>query len=411
MEFFNVASVEAARAALQGIIEGFTTETEIILLQESLHRFIAEDIIAKEDLPAYHRSTVDGYGVHWQDVQGASETIPSYLTLSGQVQMGTYYDKTLLLGEVVYIPTGGMVPEGVDGVVMIEYSEIFGEKDVLLKKSMASGENMTFKGDDVAAESIVLEAGRKMSPYDIGLLAGLGIAQVRVFKKPRFAILSTGDEIVDIHESTAKGAIRDMNGYVLQALLEEKGAAVTFKRLVKDDLAALQGAFKEALDKADHVLLSGGSSVGTKDFTLSTIRSFEGGEVLIHGIAIKPGKPTIIGKIGDQAIIGLPGHPAAAVLVCMQVVMPFIRQLINPIHPDQVWKERIVEAVITGNVRGTPGRETYQMVSVSNNQAVPIYAKSGILSQMTQANGYVVIPIEEEGVKKGETVKVHLYRE
>jgi molybdopterin molybdotransferase len=304
-----------------------------------------------------------------------------------------------------------MIPKGVDGVVMIEYSETFGETDILIKKSIATGDNMTYQGDDVSAQSVVLEAGTKISPYAIGLLAGLGISQVEVFARPRFAILSTGDELVDIHESTASGAIRDMNGYVIEALLKEKGAEVVYKRLVKDELEALQNAFKEALLLADHVILSGGSSVGTKDFTIATINSFEGGEVLIHGIAMKPGKPTIIGKIGHQGIIGLPGHPAAAVIVCMQILMPFLRQLINPINPRALHTERVCEGVIMGNVHGTPGRENYQMVKMNADEVTPIYAKSGILSQLTQANGYIVIHADEEGVKKGEIVKVHLYRE
>ncbi len=410
MEFFNVLTASEVHSIINKLAEEYAIESEEIHLMSATGRIVSEEVTAPLDLPEFNRSTVDGYAVISQEVMGASESMPSFLDCINEVAMGEIADFLLKGGQAVYVPTGGMVPEGADGVVMIEYVEKLDEKTILIHRPIAPLENMTRIGDDLKEGELIVSKGKKLTPYDIGLLAGAGIHHIKVYKKLRFAILSTGDEIVDLEEPKKLGEIRDINGYALSSLITELGGEVVKKAIVKDHFDTLKEETGKALDSADIVLLSGGSSVGTRDYTKAVIESFEGGSVLVHGISIKPGKPTIIGRVGQKAVFGLPGHPASALIIFNQFVKAYMDHLL-----ERPQKEFSVTAVLLGNVHSSPGKETYQMVQLVQDEegwnAVPFYAKSGMMTLLAKASGYLRIPERTEGLMKGEKVKVYLLKE
>ena len=409
MEFFNVLSPEEVDVTIEKIACLYRGESETIELLQSLDRIASQDVISPLNLPEFNRSTVDGYAVIAEEVMGASEAVPSFLGCSCEVMMGEKAGCNLQKGQAVYVPTGGMVPEGADGVVMIEYAEKLDDETLLVYRPIAPLENMTLIGDDLKKDELVLPKGKKLTPYDIGLLAGLGISHVNVYKKPQIAVISTGDEVVDIDESQSIGQIRDINGYALCALADKLGTTVCQKAIVKDDFTSLKKTLEEALIQADVLLLSGGSSVGTRDYTKDVIEAL-GGTVLVHGISIKPGKPTIIGQIGKKIVFGLPGHPASALIVFNRFVKNYLQHILKR------WgKEASITAILTQSVHSSPGKETYQMVCLTQEegkwQAVPFYAKSGMMTLLAKASGYIRISKDEEGLMAGNEVEVFLFQE
>jgi molybdopterin molybdotransferase len=353
---------------------------------------------------------VDGYAVICQDVMGASDSMPSFLECVSEVGMGENTELIVEKGQAVYVPTGGMIPSGADGMVMIEYVQKLDDHTLLIHKTIAPGENITLVGDDLRVGDLIVSKGKKVTAYDIGLLAAMGIGEVKVCKKPKFTILSTGDEIIDLEETQRLGQIREINGYALCALIKQLGGEVIKKVIVKDDFKKLQKEVGQALELADIVLISGGSSVGTRDYTKQVIESFEGGQVLIHGIAIKPGKPTIIGQINTKLIFGLPGHPASALIIFNIFVKNYLYKILN-----RVIKPLQVIATLESNVHSSPGKETYQMVELVRNnlewKAIPLYGKSGMMTLLARASGYIRITDEKEGLMRGEQVDVYLLQE
>lgn len=409
MKFFDVSTVEEVEVEIQRLASIYIAQEEIVDLLESVNRIASEDIFAPIDLPQFNRSTVDGYAVISQEVMGASQAIPSFLTCIDEVLMGEMVDFRLQKGQAVYVPTGGMVPEGADAMVMIEYVEKLDEQTILVHKPIAPLENMTLVGDDLKQGELVVPKGKKINPYDIGLLVGQGIATVKVYKKPQFAIISTGDELVDLGEIQKIGQIRDINTYVLSALIEELGGEVLQKFIVKDDFDELKKLIQQAVQKSQIILVSGGSSVGTRDYTKDVIVS-TGGKVLVHGISIKPGKPTIIGEIHHKAIFGLPGHPASALIVFNRFVKMYIQQILKIKQ-----KQLSIIATLACNVHSSAGKETYQMVELIQGEtdwkASPLYAKSGMMTLLAKATGYIRILSEQEGLMKGQKVEVFLFQE
>ncbi len=409
MDFFDVKTLDEGLK----IIEAFGRRAEVsqqfetVPLSEAVGRVLGRNIVSPVDLPDFHRSTVDGYAVFAHEVQGASEAIPSLMTLAGEMTMGQEEIVALRPGETLYVPTGGPLPDGADGVVMIEYCEKMDDTILLVKRPVYPGENVSYKGDDVARDEEVMEAGRRLSPYDIGLLAGLGIGDVPVMKKLRVGVISTGDEIIAATDPYTFGKIRDINGNALSAALKEYGVTVTGHHLVKDDYEALREVFKSTLRDSDCVLFSGGSSVGVRDFTQEVITSCEDSEILIHGLAVKPGKPTIVGRVGRKLVFGLPGHPSAALLLYNLVVVPYLDQL------NQTSLEPIrVAARLKSRVHGAPGRDAFVMVTLGPPdadgylEATPIHAKSGMITLLSKASGFIRLSRDDEGFREGRVVMV-----
>lgn len=407
MEFFNVASVMEVYSIIDELAKEYEIGTEEVSLIDAVDRITSKDYHASVNLPEFNRSTVDGYAVISMDVIGATESMPSFLECISEISMGENTNLILNKGQAVYVPTGGMVPEGADGMVMIEYVQKLDDKTLLIYKTIAPGENITMVGDDLQIGDLIVSMGKKVTAYDIGLFASMGIGKVEVFKKPRFAIISTGDEIIDIDQVQKLGQIREINGYALAALIKQLGGVVVSKVIVKDEFSLLQVAMANAIESADIVLISGGSSVGTRDFTKQVIESFDGGSVLVHGISIKPGKPTIMGMIHHKLVFGLPGHPAAALIVFQIFVKKYIQRMLR-----SEMTSFTIQATIDSNVHSSPGKETYQMVELIKEKqglkAIPLYGKSGMMTLLARASGYIRISDEKEGILKGELVEVHL---
>lgn len=409
MDLFKVQTLTAAAALLQQEFPETALERETLPLIQSRGRILAADLTGVEPVPHFSRSVVDGYAVQASDTFGAGESSPAFLTVKGAVAMGEGSRCQVAAGEAVYVPTGGALPEGADGVVMVEYAEKFGEAMIAVYRAAAPGENTLKAGEDLSVGELLMPRGQRIRPQDIGVLAASGVSEVPVLRKLRVAVISTGDEIVAPDQQPEAGQIRDINTYTLRALAEECGAEVTVCAVVKDDFDSLKNALEAALAVSDAVLLSGGSSVGEKDYTSQVLASFEDSKVLVHGLAVKPGKPTVIARVQGKPVFGLPGQPASAMVVFKAVAAPFLKHQMGG-RPGQ---EAVVTAAAGVNIPSAAGRTTFQMVTLETTEgratAMPVHGKSGMISLMSRADGYIRIEALKEGVMKGETVQVVLF--
>lgn len=384
-----------------------TLGTESVALTEAVGRILAEDITADEYVPGFDRSTVDGYAVKASDTFGCSDAIPAILKVDGEILMGESAGTELKAGECRAVPTGGAVPAGADAVVMIEYTEDFGDGTVGISKAASPGLNMIFKGDDVKPGKTVISGGSRLSAQDIGALAAMGHTTVNVSKKPVAGVISTGDELVPIDETPLDGQIRDVNSSMLTAFCRQNGAEAIGYGIIKDEEDKLAAALDKALSECDIVLVSGGSSVGTKDATCKIIETR--GEMLLHGIAAKPGKPTIMGVCSGKPVIGLPGHPAAAYFI----TEIFVKNLLACMQGGKA-KVYPVKARLTESVGANHGRAQFTAVRITEKggalSAEPIHSKSGLITSLAGADGFIVIDRDSEGVMAGSEVEVFLNR-
>ena len=387
---------------------------ETLFLEESLGRVLSRDLSAPEDLPDFHRSTMDGYAVRARDTFGATESLPALFEMTGEVAMGRNDSIIVREGEAVRIPTGGMVPEGADGVVMVEYSALLDGKTIEISKAISPLENIILPGDDLKAGDIFLRRGQRLRPQDLGVAAGLGFSHLPVFRIPKVAIISTGDEIVQLEKKTLPGQIRDINRYTLGAFCRELGAEPITMGICRDDFQMLKDMVEDGTERADSVWVSGGSSVGTRDLTLKVFETLPGFELLVHGISISPGKPTILGKCGGKILAGLPGHVASAFIVAQIFMSRVIFRLRGENHfRSDAFRE--VEAEMSRNVESATGREDYLRVLLvqenGRNLAKPVFGKSGLISTLVDADGLVKIDMNTEGLYQGQVVKVMLFRQ
>ena len=377
--------------------------TELVTLTAAVGRVLAEDIMAEEYVPDFDRSTVDGYALRSSDTFGCSDAILAILPVAGQVLMGEGADSPLPPGSCVAVPTGGAIPQGADCAVMLEYTEDYGDGSIGIAKAAAPGQNMIFKGDDVYPGKPVLEKGRLLTDRDIGALAAIGCVQVPVVKKLRVGIISTGDELVPPERQPGPGQIRDVNGPMLQALFAAAGAETDYYGILKDEEKQLKAAVKAAENTCDLVVISGGSSVGVKDATCRIIESL--GTLLLHGIAMKPGKPTIFGKCGGKPIVGLPGHPVAAYFVTKLFVLPLLSRLMG-----QKVQTFTVTARLSESLSANHGRAQYQCVKLRRTgdflTAYPIRSKSGLITTLAGADGFFCIGRDCEGLPEGAEIQV-----
>jgi molybdopterin molybdotransferase len=400
-EFFNVLSLpEAGRIITENWPRPAVGK---VGLEEALGRTLAAEVIAGEDLPPFPRSTVDGYAVLASDVHGASETIPAFLSLVGEIAMGFPPGIEITSGQCAWIPTGGMLPAGADAVVMVEYTEGLDQETVLVTRPVAVGENVIRTGEDCRMGEQVLPAGHALRPQDIGVLAALGITEIPVFSRLRCGVISTGDEVVTVDATPAMGQVRDVNSYVLGAALKRRGVDTRYYGVVADDFIRLQEKIAAALAENDLVVMSGGSSVGDRDLSLEVLLSFPDSRLLFHGLSIKPGKPTLAVRIGSQLVLGLPGHPVSALMV--------LEVLLEPVLPEGL--RGTCTAVLTDNVASQAGRDDFVRVKVDYSsgvaKAIPVHGKAGLIRVMSEANGFIHIPHQKQGLSKGETVIVRLF--
>lgn len=398
----NVVSMKEAIRITQGEFSSYETGTERLNISDCLGRVLAQDILSEENIPPFDRSTVDGYAVLSSDTFGAGESMPSVLSLTGEILMGEEARDTVSSGECIKISTGGMLPKGADGVVMVEHTEQMPGGTCLVFKAVSPYQNVTKKGDDVTVGRTVINKGTKITSKHIGILCALGITEVECVKKLKVGIISSGDEIVSVEEKVPLGKIRDINSHFLASLVKENGYEATEYGIVRDEFEELYSTLQKAANECDAVLISGGSSAGAKDMTAAVID--KNGEVFFHGIAVKPGKPTIFGKVNGKAVFGLPGHPAAAYLIAKTVVMNLLR-----FCSKQENKLLTVSAEITESISSNHGREELIPVILKDGKAHPLFFKSGLVSLLSSADGFTVIPRNKEGLFKDEKVTVHLF--
>ena len=382
---------------------------EIIPLEACLGRVLSRDVVSPEDLPGFPRSSMDGYAVRAKNTFGASENLPALLEVCGEVLMGQAPGIVVAEGQAAEIPTGGMLPEGADAVVMVEYCHLLDEETLEVNRAVSPLENVIQPGDDVRHGTIVLKKGRTLRPQDLGIMAGLGQSRAPVYKKPTVAIISTGDEIIPVDKIPGPGQVRDVNRYTLGAFCHHAGAEPLYMGLCPDRFETLKEMIKEALLEADMVWISGGSSVGTRDLTLKVFETLPDFELLVHGISISPGKPTIIGKSGSKPVIGLPGHVASALVVAAVFLRRLILRLSGHTDFSSEFYDKI-EAVLSRNLESAGGREDYVRVKLVQKGetlvAEPIFGKSGLISTLVEADALVRIDLNTEGLYQGQKVMV-----
>ena len=408
-EFFKVVTPDQVFDVLRGFSR---LSAEKVPLDEALQRVCGADIVSPDDLPPRPRSTMDGFAVRASDTFGASDTLPAFLAVAGAVAMGEVSGIAVGPGQAAAIPTGGFLPRGADAVVMVEYTNSAGESAIEVTRPVTTGENVLDQAEDVAQGEIVIPAGKRLLPQEIGLLAGLGITEVPVYQKPKVAIISTGDEIVPITDTPPPGRIRDINVHSLAALVRAAGGEAEMFDPVPDDPVLLRDAIDRALASADVVVLSGGSSVGERDHMLHVVSSLPGSVVHTHGIAISPGKPSLIAAVGGKPVFGLPGHPVSALVVAQVFLAPFLGYLQGQ-ELKRTPAGMRVRAVLASSVHSAQGREEYVRVKLEERQGLPgarpVFGKSGMLSTLVKAGGFIVLPIHAEGLPAGETVDVFLF--
>jgi len=397
--FLEVVSVAEAVEAVRRIAPPLGYED--VPLEDALHRVLAKDVHADIDIPGFDRSTVDGYAVAATETTGASEAIPAMLQCRGRVGMGSADAGSISPGSCRYVPTGGALPAGADAVVMIEHAEQIGD-DILVHRPVAPGENVVFCGEDFRAGKAALERGRVLTPREIGVAAAIGADRVSVVQVPKIGIISTGNELVPVVETPGPGEVRDANSYLAGAFVTERGCHPVYFGIVRDERAVLKRAVSSALERCDAVLVSGGSSKDERDNTAAVVADL--GEVLVHGVALAPGKPTIIGTARGRPVIGLPGHPASTFVVLVAIV----DHLLAAMRGTAV-SRRTLSARLKQNIPSTRGREDYVRVSVRDGEAVPIFGKSGLLNTLVQSDGIVRVPASSEGLEVGEEVEVILW--
>jgi molybdopterin molybdotransferase len=399
--FLHVVTVAEAVSVSIKIAPARAMET--VPLEQSVGRVLAAPVTADTDIPGFDRSVVDGYAVRSSDTTGAGDAVPALLQSIGRVVMGVQ-DSQMVLREsqCAYIPTGGVLPQGADAAVMVEYTEEAGDT-ILIKKSVSHGENILLKDEDFRKGETVFGPGRKLTPQDAGVLAACGCAGVTVARKPVVGILSTGNELVPVTAIPGPGQVRDANASMLAAWLSEYGCIPRLYGIVKDERDAFETVIARALPECDVLLLSGGSSKDDRDMTAAVIAGR--GDVLIHGIALAPGKPTIIGQIDKKPVFGLPGHPASAFVVLIAIVRPLLDTMLGREKPLL----RTVKATLLENIPSQRGREEYVRVRVENGVAIPLFGKSGLLNTLVKSDGLICIPAGTEGLEKGSGVEVILW--
>ena len=408
-EFFNVVPPDEALATLLDRLE-ISVRPEVVPTTEALGRVTAGDIVSAEDMPPFPRSSMDGYSVRARDTFGASESLPAYFDVVGEVPMGAAPQVSLATGQAAVAYTGGMLAEGADAIVMVENTQSVGEGAIEVLRPVAPGENVVQVGEDAKVGDVVMPRGRLVRAQDVGFLAGLGITEVTVAQRPRVAIVSTGDELVAPNESPGRGQVRDINSYTVASMVREAGGEPVHIGLVSDDFEAQRDAAASGLEKGDMLVFSAGSSVSSRDMTARVLDELGEPGVLVHGIAHRPGKPTIVALLDGVPAFGLPGNPVSAMVVFGILVRPVIQALLGRDEPPVT---RGVQARLMKDIRSATGREDHVQVKLIERDdglhADPVFGKSVLISTLVEADGVVIIPLDDGGLYAGDEVFVRLY--
>jgi molybdopterin molybdotransferase len=409
----DAVSVDAAKELINNHISFREPEQVALRIEEAYRRVLAEDIFSSEDLPHFSRSTVDGFALNSADTFGATEGLPAYINVAHEILMGEEPSFRLNKGEAAKIATGGMLPAGADSVLMLEHAQSVNESLIEALRPVAPKENVISAGEDAGKGELVLKKRSLLRPQDISALAAIGVTEVKVYKKPVVSIISTGDEVVPPHSAIAPGQIRDTNSYNLEGLILDSNCIPIRKGIFRDIYEDISAVVMESLETSDMVIITGGSSVGAKDMTSRIINSLGRPGVLFHGVALKPGKPTIGGVVNGIPVFGLPGHPAA-VSVCFDIfVRPVLRSMSGLTGNRFSGMKTTLNARIAKNVSSVAGKEEHIRVALEYRDgglwAAPVLGKSGLIRTLVKADGTVVIPVQSRGIEEGEAVEVILF--
>ena len=397
--FGKLASLEEAKKIIFSLVK--EKENEKLRLENALNRVLAQNIVAKIDVPHFKKSAMDGFAVMAEDTFGASNTNPKELPIIERIKIGQVAKKELKSNQCVEIATGAPLPKNADAVLMVEYCEKVDNK-IILYKAVTPGENVIDVGSDIKKGSLLLKKGTVLGPRFIGLLASQGTKEILVKKSPKIAYFSTGDEILPIDVQLEEGKIYDINSFTILGSIKEQGCDALFLGILEDDKELIKQKIEEALEMADFLLLSGGSSLGEEDLTAEAVKEL--GEVLVHGIAVKPGKPVLIGKVKNKLILGLAGYPASALFNFYILVLPMIDRMLGAKR-----KPRIVKGKITKKIVSTIGRYEFLPVRINEDRAVPIQKGSSAIASLADADGFIEIDENTEVLEKGAEVEIKLF--
>ena len=408
-EFLELVTPEEALGILFKSITPAIRE-EVVKTEDALGRVTAEDVLSTQELPDFRRSTVDGYAVLAKNTHGASESLPAYLKIGGEVPMGAAPDFQLDGKVCSIIHTGGMLPDGADAVVMLEDAQILDAGEIEIYRSVAVSENVIEIGEDVKIGEIVIPRGTRLRPAEIGGLMALGITSLKTAKKPRIAILSSGDEVIPPSHSTKPGQVRDINSYSLGSLIQVLGGAPYHYGIISDNREDMLAAMEKALRECDHLIVTAGSSASSRDLTAEIFNTIGDPGVLVHGVNIKPGKPTIFGVRGEQVMIGLPGNPVSALVIAYILVAPIIEAYLG-LDPEK--PQPSLQAKINVNVASQAGREDWipvRLVKTAEDGylAEPVFGRSNLIFILARSDGLIKIPAATTGIEAGSIVNVRL---
>jgi len=404
--FLHVSTVERARATLDKFWRP-SSRTSVLALEDVLGRVLAEDVISRMDVPPFDRASFDGYAVRASDTFGADEGKPIELTLVARLRAGLWPKRRLRSGECMEISTGAPIPTGADAVVMGEYASPEKGK-VRIYRAVAPGENVAERGSDLRRGRVVLQKGEVLTHIKAGLLAAVGVKRVRVFSPPRIAVISTGDELARPGGCLGKGKIYDVNGTALSGAVRECGGNPVYLGIARDRVSDIRKLIRKGLRKCDILILSGGSSAGSGDVLPEIVNEMGSPGVIVHGLALKPGKPTFIAVLDGKPVFGLPGYPVSAMMVFDQLVADYIRGLSGLPRPRRL----NVRARLSTRVISARGRKELIPVKMSGRDgptAEPILKGSGAVTSLSMADGYIEVPIERELLEEGEIVDVKLF--
>ncbi len=411
-EFLKLIPPAEARQRLLEALPPTEPSTEMVETLQALGRVLAADVRAPHPLPAFPRSTMDGYAVRAEDTFGASESIPAYLLLDGEVPMGAAPPMSLAPGKATVIHTGGMLPQNADAVVPLEQADSSRPGEVEVLKAVAKGENIIPVGEDVQAGQVVLRRGKRLRPAEIGGCMALGITSLIVAVKPRIGIISSGDEVIPPWKEPSLGQVRDVNSYSLSALVAESGGEPVLYGIIGDKLEVMKACARKALIECKAVVITAGSSASARDMTAEAIASLGEPGVLVHGVNIKPGKPTILAVCGGKPVIGLPGNPVSALVIARLFLSPLIKKLLGA---EMDGPMPTSEARLSLNIGSQAGREDWVPVKLRKASehdfwtAEPIFSKSNLIFSLSTADGLIRIPPDGTGLEAGERVEVILF--
>jgi len=404
---FIVKTIKETNIIIEDNFNNYDLRIKKIIVKDSLNYVSSKDIYSKENLPHFNRSIVDGYAVDFNSVKLASSSTPSILKYGGEVLMGKESIYQVSSENAIYVPTGGHLPDGANSVVMIENTDILAD-EIIINKSVSMFENVLLKGSDIKEGMKIVNKGSLITPLTIGTLKAVNVNEIEVYDKLHISLISTGDEIVKDKDKLEIGEIRDINSYTISNILLNKNFIIDKNIIINDDFDLYKDTVLKGFEQSDIVISSGGSSVGDKDYTLDILKSM-GATILVHGINIKPGKPTIIAKYKNKLFLGLPGQPTSAFIV----LNTFIKKIINTIYKqNSILPTPYFEAKLDTSVHSSTGRRMYQLVKITKDEnkeltATPLFAKSGMINSLKEASGYIIVDEQNEGYEASNIVKVY----